>query len=145
MSAYADTSFLYSLYVQQAHSAKAAAYMAESGSMPLPLTTLGRFELFNAVRLSVFRRQLAPRAATLDLQTIEGDIRTGVLELIACDWPAIHADADRLSSKHTIKNGHRAVDLLHVATAISLGTADFLTFDQNQAKLAVAEGLTVKP
>ena len=145
MSVYADTSFLYSLYVQQAHSARASAYMAEGGSLPLPLTTLGRFELFNAIRLSVFRRQLAPRAATMDLQTIEGDIRAGVLELIACDWPAVHADAERLSSKHTTRKGHRSMDLLHVATAISLGTADFLTFDQNQAKLAITEGLTVKP
>lgn len=119
--------------------------MAECGGVPLPLTTLGRFELFNAIRLSVFRRQLGPRAATVDLQMIEGDIRAGVLELIACDWPAVHADAERLSSKHTTKNGHRTMDLLHVATAISLGTADFLTFDQNQAKLAIAEGLTVKP
>jgi predicted nucleic acid-binding protein len=145
LSAYADTSFLYSLYVQQAHSAKAAACMAERGSVPLPLTTLGRFELSNAIRLSVFRRHLAPRAAIVDLQTIEGDIRARVLKLIACDWPALHADAERLSSKHATKNGHRTMDLLHVATAISLGTTDFLTFDQNQAKLAIAEGLTVKP
>jgi predicted nucleic acid-binding protein len=145
LSAYADTSFLYSLYVQQAHSAKAAAYVAERGSVPLPLTTLGRFELFNAIRLSVFRRQLAPRAAIVDFRTIEGDIRARVIKLIACDWPAVHADAERLSSKHTTKNGHRTMDLLHVATAISLGTTDFLTFDQNQAKLAIAEGLTVKP
>ena len=119
--------------------------MAERGSVPLPLTTLGRLELFNAIRLSVFRRQLAPRAAIVDLRTIEGDIRARVLKLIVCDWPAVHADAERLSSKHATKNGHRTMDLLHVATAISLGTTDFLTFDQNQAKLAIAEGLTVKP
>ena len=34
MSAYADTSFLYSLYVQQAHSLRAAAYMATAGDAP---------------------------------------------------------------------------------------------------------------
>jgi predicted nucleic acid-binding protein len=145
LSAYANTSFLFSLYVQQTHSAQAAAYMAEYGRLPLPITTLGRFELFNAIRLSVFRRQLAPRAATVDLRTIEGDIRSGVLELVACDWPGVHADAERLSSKHTSRNGHRTMDVLHVATAIRLGAVDFLTFDQNQAKLAIAEGLTVKP
>jgi predicted nucleic acid-binding protein len=145
LSTYADTSFLYSLYVQQAHSVKAAAYMAGAGSTALSLTTLGRFELYNAIRLSVFRQQLAARAAAADVQTVEADIRANVLELAACDWPAVHAEAERLSAKHTTKSGHRAMDVLHVAMAIKLGATGFLTFDQNQAKLARAEGLTVKP
>ncbi len=145
MSAYADTSFLYSLYVQQTHSAKAAAYMAGAGSAALPLTALGRFELYNAIRLSVFRQQLGSRAAAADLRAVETDIRANVLELTACDWPAVHADAERLSAKHTTKSGHRAMDILHVAMAINLGATDFLTFDQNQAKLARAEGLIIKP
>ena len=70
LSAYADTSFLYSLYVQQVHSLRAAAYMATAGDAPLPLTTLGRFELLNAIRLSVFRQQLDPEAAAADLQIV---------------------------------------------------------------------------
>jgi hypothetical protein len=70
LDAYADTSFLYSLYVQQVHSAKAAACMAAAGGAPLPLTTLGRYELFNAIRLSVFRQLLDLETATVDLQTI---------------------------------------------------------------------------
>ncbi len=40
---------------------------------------------------------------------------------------------------------HRSFDLLHVATALHLGTRDFLTFDANQRKLATAEKLRVKP
>ena len=145
MSAYADTSFLYSLYVQQAHSLSAAAYMATAGDAPLPLTTLGRFELLNAIRLSVFRQQLDPEAAAADLQIVEADIRSGILEVTACDWPAVHAAAERLSAKHTTKRGHRSMHILHVATALTTDAADFLTFDQNQAKLARSEGLTVKP
>jgi len=145
LSAYADTSFLYSLYVQQAHSLRAAAYMATAGDAPLPLTTLGRFELLNAIRLSVFRQQLDPEAAAADLQIVEADIRSGILQVTACDWPAVHAAAERLSAKHTTKRGHRSMDILHVATALTTDAADFLTFDQNQAKLARSEGLTVKP
>jgi predicted nucleic acid-binding protein len=145
LSSYADTSFLYSLYVQEAHSDRAAAYMEGAGVASLPLTTLGRFELFNAIRLSVFRRQLGMRPAVVDVQTIEGDIRNGVLNLTACDWPAVHARAELLSGKHTMKSGHRAMDVLHVATALTFGSAEFLTFDQNQARLARAEGLRVRP
>jgi predicted nucleic acid-binding protein len=145
LKSYADTSFLYSLYVQQVHSAKAAAYMAAACSVPLPLTTFGRFELVNAIRLSVFRQQLHPQVAAIDLQTIEADIRSGVLVVRVCEWPAIHAEAERLSAKYTTEGGHRAMDILHVATALIADATEFLTFDQNQARLASAEGLVVKP
>jgi predicted nucleic acid-binding protein len=145
LRAYADTSFLFSLYVQQVHSAKAAAYLATADWRPLPLTTFGRFELLNAIRLSVFRRQLNPKIAMVDLQTLNADIRSGVLELVPCDWPAIHAEAERLSAKYTVERGHRSMDILHVATAIVAGARGFLTFDQHQAQLASAEGLAVKP
>ena len=118
MSPYADTSFLYSLYVQQVHSVKAAAYMATDHRGPLPLTTLDRFELLNAIRLSVFRRLLDPWLAIVDLRTLEADIRSGVLELTPCDWPAVHAEAERLSARYTNEGGYRSRDVLHVATAV---------------------------
>ena len=145
MSAYADTSFLYSLYVQQAHSARASAYMATGDCGPLPLTTLGRFELLNAIRLSVFRQLLDSRSAIVDIQTLEGDIRSGILELTPCDWPAVHAEAERLSAKYTKKGGYRSMGILHVATAVVSDATVFLTFDQSQTRLASAEGLAVKP
>jgi predicted nucleic acid-binding protein len=145
LSAYANTSFLYSLYVQQAHSAKAAAYMAAVHDGALPLTTLGRFELLNAIRLSVFRQQLNPRVAAIDVLTIKADIDSGVLGVISCDWAAVHAEAERLSARHTAEGGHRSMDILHVATALSMGAREFLSFDGNQTRLASAEGLTVKP
>jgi predicted nucleic acid-binding protein len=145
LSAYADTSFLYSLYVQQAHSAKAAAYMAAAHDAALPLTTLGRFELLNAIRLSVFRQQLNARVAAIDVLTIKADIESGVLAVISCDWAAVHAEAERLSARHTAEGGHRSMDILHVATALSMGAREFLSFDRNQTRLASAEGLKVKP
>lgn len=37
------------------------------------------------------------------------------------------------------------MDLLHFASAFTLGATDFLTFDQNQAELASVLGLAVKP
>ncbi|NBV87723.1 MAG: PIN domain nuclease, partial [Verrucomicrobia bacterium] len=49
----------------------------------------------------------------------------------------------RLSGIYTVTRGHRAFDILHVASASS-GRADwFLTFDANQKELAQAEGLQV--
>ena len=66
----------------------------------LPPTTLGRFELLNAIRLSVFRQQLNSRVAAIDVQTIKADIESGVLGVISCDWAAVHAEAERLSATH---------------------------------------------
>ena len=145
MSAYADTSFLFSLYVQQAHSPVAAAYMAATEDEPLAITSLNRFELANAIRLSVFRKLLDRQMAAADLKMMEKDIAASVLALTPCDWPAVHAKAEELSSERTSKAGHRTMDLLHVASALVLGASDFLTFDQNQAELASFSGLTVKP
>ena len=51
--------------------------------------------------------------------------------------------AKRLSGMYTAEKGHRAFDILHVATAISRRAELFLTFDANQKKLAEAEGLRV--
>jgi predicted nucleic acid-binding protein len=119
--------------------------MAAAHDGALPLTTLGRFELLNAIRLSVFRQQLNPRVAATDVLTIKADIESGVLEVISCDWAAVHAEAERLSAGHTAEGGHRSMDILHVATALSMGAKEFLSFDGKQTRLASAEGLTVKP
>ncbi len=144
MRVYADTSFLFSLYVQQSHSAAAAQHMAEMGEAVL-VTSLSRFELCNAIRLSVFRKLLDRRLATEDLKLIARDIGKGVLVLTPCDWAAVHEQAERLSVEFTIAKGHRGMDLLHVASALTLGATDFLTFDQKQAQLAAGTGLVVKP
>lgn len=51
--------------------------------------------------------------------------------------------AERLSSQYTWTEGYRGVDVIHVATALHLNASEFLTFDDNQKKLAQAEGLKV--
>jgi hypothetical protein len=77
----------------------------------LPLTTFGRFELLNVIRLSVFRQQLNLRVAAIDVLTIKAE--SGVLGVISCDWAAVHAEAERLSARHTAEGGHRSIDILH--------------------------------
>jgi hypothetical protein len=44
---------------------------------------------------------------------------------------------------HTERLGARAIDLLHVAGALTLESELFLTTDARQAQLAKAEGLKV--
>ena len=43
----------------------------------------------------------------------------------------------------TLEGGHRSFDILHVASALIFGATYFLTFDQNQARLASKVGMKV--
>ena len=73
-------------------------------------------------------------------------IHTGItIKAVTADWPDVHRLAKTLSKRHTMTGGHRSLDVLHVATALHLGAREFLTFDANQMKLALAEKLKVKP
>jgi hypothetical protein len=44
---------------------------------------------------------------------------------------------------HILAGGHRGFEILHVAVALLVKAQCLLTFDENQKKLAVSEGLTV--
>ncbi len=78
------------------------------------------------------------------LRDLQLDLANGVIAVTPVDWADVHRIAERLSATHTEAGGHRFADILHVATAVHLGAAEFLTFDDNQKRLAEAEGLAVE-
>jgi len=144
MVVYADASFLFSLYAQDAHTVQAAR-LGAALTTPLALTPVQRHELCNAFRLAVFRRDMTPEQCSILLKTIETDVQAGVLVETPMAWADVYAEAETLSAAHTAKLGTRATDVLHVAAAVALGVKYFYTFDARQAALAVKAGLTVKP
>jgi len=148
MSAYPDTSFLYAIYRKQVNSPRAAAFFRK---MPEPLTasSLLLYEFRQSVRFQgcLFaqdnRKGFSWALGATLLKTLQADLAAGVLVVATVDWSDVQNIAERLSSQYTLAGGHRALDILHVATALHLGADDFLTFDQNQRVLALAEGLKV--
>ncbi len=148
MIVFPDTSFLCSLYRQQDHSPKAIARMARRIG-PITVSGLLLLEFRQSLRLQVRlhandRTKGFGRAeADAMLRDFESDLKSGVFVVAPVDWPDVHRLAETLSDRHTESNGHRLVDLLHVATALHLGAAEFLSFDANQRKLAEAEGLKI--
>jgi len=62
---------------------------------------------------------------------------------VTLDMDAAITRAADLSTVHTERLGARAIDLLHVAGALTLESELFLTTDARQAQLAKAEGLKV--
>lgn len=77
------------------------------------------------------------------MQAFDANLKGGVFTLESVDWRDVHSLAEKLSEKATMSGGHRPMDILHIATAQHLRLKRFLTLDDNQRKLAEAEGLSV--
>ena len=143
-----DTSFLCSLYRRQVHSPAAIAYMA-AANQSLPVSSLLLLEFRQSVRFqnrffSIDRSKgFPPVEGSRMLRDLQSDLANGVLEIMTVDWADVHRIAEELSHKYTAQGGHCLADILHVATALHLGSPAFLTFDANQKKLAEAEGMSV--
>ncbi len=141
MSAYADTSFLASLYTPDANSADAARRM-ERVSLPVLITPLGELELVNAVQLRLFRKEVRPAEARAANAAFRADLHDGVFAMRALP-EEVFTRAGHLASKWTARLGTRSLDILHVAAAIALRADTFHTFDDRQRQLAKAAGLVV--
>jgi predicted nucleic acid-binding protein len=144
MIAYPDSSFIVSLYIIQTHSPSVHAYMATMRE-PLQVTSLLRYEFCNAIRRLVFQKLVSEQIGASALAAFDLDVDNGVLVVSPVPWEKVIAEAERLSSSYTPKRGHRSFDVIHLATALTLGVKEFLSFDSRQRELAKAEGLKVKP
>jgi predicted nucleic acid-binding protein len=129
------------MYTLDANSAAAASRL-KNVQLPLPINSLGEFELVNAISLRVFHKQITAGEAQIALNLMEDDIRKGVLQQKPVSTNVLEI-ARRLSLKHTARLGTRSLDVLHVASALALKASTFLTFDFRQRKLALAAKLRV--
>lgn len=141
---YADTSFLGSLYLRDANSARANAWFAANPQAIL-LSRLTELELFNACRLSVYRAWLSKTKCKEVLSAIKSDLDRGVLMRQSFAAEEVFSVSEHLSEKFTTKSGNRSLDILHVAYAVHNEMATFATFNQRQSLLARECGLEVIP
>lgn len=143
MNAYADSSFLLSLYSVDVHSQAAAALVGRHQPV-FYLTPFSEAEFINAVELGVFVKRYTEREARAVRDYFLSHLRAGVFR--PCDLPSgACALARTLSRRHTARLGTRTLDVLHVASALILKADAFFTFDQRRRRLARAEGLRALP
>lgn len=140
MSVYADTSFIVSLYVTDAHSAEARRRV--QGAPPLILTPFHRAEWAHALAQHQFRGNLASDAVRRFQTQFMADEASGLFRGSIVPETAFDLCAD-LARKHGPSLAMRTLDSLHVACALELKTNRFWTFDGRQAKLAKLEGLKI--
>ena len=148
MRYFADTSFLCALYREQDNSTRADALMAGLRGEVI-VSSLVLWEFRQSARFQVFRhgkdrtQGFSKAEAEKMMAILLANLDAGGLVLAAVEWPDVHSLAEQLSAKHTMSDGHRPLDILHVATAKHLKLSQFLSFDDNQTKLAKSEGLRV--
>lgn len=140
---YVDTSLLVSLYSLDGNSARAAQAMSAKNA-EFHLSTLCELELFNALELCVFRKEITAAQARSSRNDFEGDIRDGIFRLSPLTDPA-YARARQLSLQTTGRLGTKTADLLHIAAALELRAGSFYSFDRQQRKLAQTVGLKTNP
>lgn len=140
MSAYADSSFIVSLYITDAHSPDARR--RQKAGPPIILTPFHRAEWAHVLAQHQFRGSLSSADARgVDLQ-LAADVDAGVFVESHFPQEAFELCAD-LARKHGAGLAMRSLDSLHVACALELNAEQFWTYDERQAKLAKAQGLKI--
>jgi predicted nucleic acid-binding protein len=137
-TAYADSSFFVSLYLEDAHS-QAAERLLDSGTR-VWFSPLHAAEYAHAIAQQVFFKNLNMAEAHQAYRELERD-RAASLWLETELPESVFDICVNLARRHGPKLGVRTLDSLHVACALELKAERFWTFDDRQAKLARAEGL----
>jgi predicted nucleic acid-binding protein len=144
LRAYADTSFLISLYTPDSNSAEASALYLKQED-PFLWTPFGEAEFVNAIELRVFRKEVSAAQAERSLRDFQTDFDAGSFGVSRPVPAASYERAILLARRYTRQTGTRGMDVLHVAVALEIRAEVFYTFDRLQGKLATRVGLTVRP
>lgn len=154
MRAYADSSFIGKLISLDADAEEFLAEYRAAGRPKLFFLPLHELEVTNAIFHRVFHKKSSIGSSHRKMILLERDaalsnlkllIKRGILAAVILDSELAHQTALALALKHTERLGTRAIDLLHVANALTLKTEIFFTADDRQAELALAAGLRVVP
>ena len=152
MRTYADSSFILRLVTGEVDSPAAIAEYRRLGAPRLFFLPLHALEVRNAILQRAFhqRRSALPdarrhiaRDRDAALSRIEHFVTRRSLLEVSLDLDTAIGRAGEISAQHGERLGVRAIDLLHVACALSLESEMFLTTDFRQAQLAEAVGLRV--
>jgi len=143
--AYADTSVIVKSYLDEPGSTEADSVLRGLGA-PLAYTPLHEVEVPNAFYLKRFRGEINLDQERAMLEALRGDLRKGLLRRPDfLDLRKVFVRASVLGEKYSPHAGSRSLDLLHVAAALECGSADLVSYDQRQRKVAAEEGLRVRP
>ena len=139
---YLDTSVIVKLYIKEDYSRDTSNWLKENNEA-IPLTSFHELEFVNAIHLKQFRTEITLDETHLIISRFEEHEKKGIYYRPPLDWSAVFIHAIDLSKKHSANLGSRALDILHVASALSIHADRFLTLDDRQSRLAAHAGLKI--
>jgi predicted nucleic acid-binding protein len=140
---YVDTSVIVKLYIKEEHSEDASNWLRRNNEA-IPLTSFHDLEFNNAIYLKQFRDEISIDEVRLIMSKFDEHERKGVYYRPQLNWTDTFKYAVDLSKNHTGTTGSRTLDILHVASALSIKAERFLTFDDRQSELASLIGLEIE-
>ena len=139
---YVDTSVIVKLYIKEGYSRDVSDWLKENNEA-IPLTSFHELELINAIHLKLFRTEITQDVTDLIISRFEEHEKNGIYYRPQLDWATIFNHTIDLSQKHSAINS-RSLDILHVASALSIDADRFLSVDDRQTKLAALAGLKIE-
>jgi len=140
---YVDTSVIVKLYVKEEHSLDVSTWLRKNNEA-IPLTVFHELEFNNAINLKEFRGEITTDEIRLIMARFAEHESKGVFYRPQISWADTFKYAVDLSREHTKKTGSRALDILHVASALSIKADRFLTLDERQSRLASLTGIKIE-
>jgi predicted nucleic acid-binding protein len=140
---YVDTSVIVKLYIKEEYSRETSNWL-KANNEAIPLTSFHELEFINAIHLKQFRAEITEEQALLMISKFDEHERKGIFYRPQLDWPNIFSHAINLSKNHSKTIGTRSLDILHVASALSIKADFFLTLDARQSELASLAGLKIE-
>ncbi len=139
---YVDTSILVKLYFRETFSLQAARWVTQN-NQSLPLTAFHELEFINALQQKQFREELSSEIVQDVLERFKGHEGKGIYYRPALDWSQVMTRSQELSNMYTAATGSRSLDIIHVASALTLNCTSFFSYDTRQGDLAEKAGLDI--
>ena len=139
---YVDTSVLVKLYIKEDLSREASNRIKKNNEA-VPLTRFHELEFTNAIQLKQFRSEITEDETLRIMTKFKEHENKGIFYRPRLDWSKIFNYAVDLSKKHTAMIGARSLDILHLASALSIKSEKFLTVDVRQTEAAKLAGLEI--
>ncbi len=151
MSTYVDANLLVRMYLELPGSKGVLNLLSDGAgrsAWPYPVTDLLRCDVVNAIHRMDFESRtggqwrVTQESAAVALADFENDLSDALfLKRTPLTLQAIEPEFDSLVARHTAREGFRTYDVIHVASALTMGCELFLTFDKTAKLLAKRVGL----
>ena len=140
---YCDTSFLFSLYVEDSGSQRASRQVANAKE-PFVWTAWHQLEFTTALEARVGRKANTRREADGVLASLQAHLKNeGFYARRTMDWEPALAKSTDLSREWGALLTCRSLDVLHVGICLELGITQFWSLDKRQQHLARLAGLKI--